>query len=202
MATARSTSTLAGAVAALALLLPAHAVAQDGGYGWPVKPFHAEHPVRGYFGDPRIGMTPDGMRSSFHFGIDISVPDGTPVYARLTGTVRLWSHRPETVGVVGADTRLMFSYWHIRRSVSAGHPSPTTGNTTGSTPSGRGRTRRGATGATGSTSPMTGTRGRCATVAATSTSRRRTPVRTGLSVASRSGSETGSPDRERAVRSP
>ena len=52
-------------------------------YGWPVKPFHRQHPVRGFFGDPRIGMTPKGMLSSFHFGIDVSCPNGTPVYATL-----------------------------------------------------------------------------------------------------------------------
>jgi len=121
MATARITSTLAGAVAALALFSPANAKALDGGYGWPVKPFHVQHPVRGYFGDPRIGMTPQGMRSTFHFGVDISAPDGTPVYATVTGTVLLWSHRPDAVAVVSAaDRRVTFSYWHIRRSVSAG----------------------------------------------------------------------------------
>jgi hypothetical protein len=27
-------------------------------YGWPIKPFDQQHPVRGFFGDPRIGMTP------------------------------------------------------------------------------------------------------------------------------------------------
>ena len=64
-------------------------------YGWPVKPFHAQHPVRGFFGDPRIGMTPSGMTHTFHFGIDISCPDGTPVYATMSGTVYLESFRPE-----------------------------------------------------------------------------------------------------------
>ena len=29
-------------------------------YGWPVKPFHRQHPVRGHFGDPRIGGNPMG----------------------------------------------------------------------------------------------------------------------------------------------
>ena len=28
-------------------------------YSWPVRPFNRQHPVRGYFGDPRIGMTPE-----------------------------------------------------------------------------------------------------------------------------------------------
>ncbi len=36
-------------------------------YGWPVKPFHRQHPVRGYFGDPRVGLDPDGtIHRTFH----------------------------------------------------------------------------------------------------------------------------------------
>ena len=44
-------------------------------YGWPVKPFDVQHPVRGFFCDPRIGAK--GSKA-FHFGIDVSAPDGTP----------------------------------------------------------------------------------------------------------------------------
>ena len=47
-------------------------------YEWPVMPFTQQHPVRGFFGDPRIG---DAGGTSFHFGIDVSVADGTPVYS-------------------------------------------------------------------------------------------------------------------------
>ena len=69
-----------------ALVMPATAGASTASaYGWPVKPFDRQHPVRGFFGDPRIGMTPKGMHSGFHFGIDISCPNGTPVYATLDG---------------------------------------------------------------------------------------------------------------------
>ena len=42
--------------------------------GWPLKPFDRAHPVRGMFNDPRIA----GSSRSFHFGIDISAPNGTP----------------------------------------------------------------------------------------------------------------------------
>ena len=54
-------------------------------YGWPVKPFHRQHPVRGHFGDPRIGGQPKGSVKTVHFGVDVSAPDGTPVYATTDG---------------------------------------------------------------------------------------------------------------------
>ena len=118
---------VAGLVTAAALLLsiataPAAAASAPvaPAYGWPVKPFHRQHPVRGFFGDPRIGMTPKGMWSSFHFGIDVSCPNGTPVYATLDGTVRLQSFRPETVAVVGRDGHTELQYWHIRPAVAHG----------------------------------------------------------------------------------
>ena len=116
----------AGIAVAATLVAPsiapeaARAAAAKPAYGWPVKPFHQQHPVRGFFGDPRIGMTPKGMRSSFHFGIDISCPNGTAVYATLDGVVRLESFRPETVSVVGRDGHTEFQYWHIKPAVRNG----------------------------------------------------------------------------------
>ena len=53
-------------------------------YGWPVKPFHRQHPVRAFLNDPRIGRNGG---TAFHFGIDVSAPDGTAVYAVEAGTV-------------------------------------------------------------------------------------------------------------------
>jgi len=116
----------AGLAVAATLLVPsvapgsASAATAKATYGWPVKPFDKQHPVRGFFGDPRIGMTPKGMRSSFHFGIDISCPNGTPVYATLDGVARLESFRSETVSVVGRDGHTEFEYWHIRPAVRNG----------------------------------------------------------------------------------
>ena len=41
------------------------------------------HPVRGYFNDPRIS----GTSRAFHFGVDISAPNGTSVAVERQGTV-------------------------------------------------------------------------------------------------------------------
>ena len=68
---------------AAALALPATAGAT---YGWPLKPFDRQHAVRSFFDDPRAEGT---GASSFHFGIDISARDGTPVYAVADGVARL-----------------------------------------------------------------------------------------------------------------
>ena len=85
-------------------------------YGWPLKPFDRAHPVRGYFNDPRIAP----KSKAFHFGIDISCPNGTAVYATLDGVVRLESFRPEVVAIVGRDDRTELQYWHIRPAVANG----------------------------------------------------------------------------------
>ena len=89
-------------------------------YGWPVEPFHRQHPVRGFFGDPRIAEDGKGTTHSFHFGIDISCPDGTPVYATMSGRVVLDRRHHETISIVGADGDLTFSYWHVVPSVHDG----------------------------------------------------------------------------------
>jgi hypothetical protein len=86
-------------------------------YAWPVKPFRQQHPVRGFFGDPRIAN--DGESRQFHFGIDISAPNGTPVYATLTGTAYIHPLHATTIGVVGSGG-VEFSYWHVVPSVRTG----------------------------------------------------------------------------------
>ena len=82
----------------------------QGLYGWPLKPFDRAHPVRGVFNDPRIA----GSSRSFHFGIDISAPNGTPVYAVRAGQVHLEGSR--AVAVVAGDTA--FGYWHLVPAVA------------------------------------------------------------------------------------
>ena len=77
-------------------------------YGWPVKPFGRQHPVRAFLDDPRIGSKGG---ESFHFGIDIAVPDGTPVYAVVAGTV--WFNNPQAIAVVAREGSRSFGYWHV-----------------------------------------------------------------------------------------
>ena len=101
----------AAAVAAAALGLPPEAA---GAYRWPVRPFDRQHAVRGYFGDPRIHR---GERS-LHFGVDVSAPDGTAVYATVTGRVYVDG---ETVGILpGRDRQTAHEYWHVVPSVRPG----------------------------------------------------------------------------------
>ncbi len=74
-------------------------------YSWPLEPFDAPHPVRAHFNDPRVS----GPSRAFHFGIDISAPNGTPVYAVEAGTVHLEDPRAISVAAGTLD----FGYWHV-----------------------------------------------------------------------------------------
>ena len=101
------------AVVALATASPAHAA-----YRWPVKPFDRQHPVRAYFGDPRI----EGHRYSlgtFHFGIDISAPNGTAVYATLDGVASRNGLHPDVV-IVSNGRGAAHEYWHVIPAVRPG----------------------------------------------------------------------------------
>lgn len=101
------------AAGVVALVVPGLAQA----YGWPIKPFDRPHPVRGAFDDPRQARALDGAdEESFHFGVDISAPDGTPVYAVAPGTVSL---SPGSVSVRG-DNHHAFAYWHLIPVVDEG----------------------------------------------------------------------------------
>jgi hypothetical protein len=108
-------SALVGVALALALPAAAHA-----SYDWPLKPFDKQHPVRSFFDDPR---QEGAEAASFHFGIDISAPDGTLVYAVADGVVRL---QADAVALVAATGDRTFSYWHVdalvadRTAVTAG----------------------------------------------------------------------------------
>jgi len=90
-----------------------------GAYGWPVKPFDKAYPVRASFGDPRTRfdghntsqtlLEGDGM-FSFHQGVDISAPDGQPVYAVASGTVVRARGGRVTVDCGNGRS---FQYWHV-----------------------------------------------------------------------------------------
>ena len=100
------------------------------GYGWPVAPFDRPHPVRGNFGDPRtifaVPPSPEGVLTgtgtfSFHFGVDISAPDGTRVFAVASGTVSAVSkERTREYVTVDSGGGRSFQYWHIRATVRPG----------------------------------------------------------------------------------
>jgi hypothetical protein len=97
-----------------------------GAYGWPVRPFDHAHPIRGGFGDPRTRF--DAPRTeqallesdgsfSFHQGVDINAPDGSPVYAVSSGTVT--RARGQRVTVMCSNGRA-FQYWHIYEKARVG----------------------------------------------------------------------------------
>src|SRR6266700_5037327 len=105
----------------LALALPAAAAA----YPWPVRPFDKQHPIRGFFGDPRTvfenGVLAGGFDGpgffSFHQGIDISAPDGTPIYPVVSGTAR---YLGAAVLNVNAGNDVVFQYFHVVPIVGEG----------------------------------------------------------------------------------
>lgn len=142
MTTTRTTSTRAGfagaailAIATLVLIAATAGTSTAGAagpaptaasYGWPVKPFDRAHPVRGNFGDPRTTFngppTQAGLLTSpgifaFHFGVDISAPDGTPVYAVRSGTATVFGG---TNVQVDSGHGFKAQYWHIVPAVKPG----------------------------------------------------------------------------------
>jgi len=88
------------------------------GYSWPIKPFDRQHPIRGFFGDPRTvyengilaGAFDGPSFISFHQGVDIAAPNGTPVYAVEDGTVHYLG--AATMNLVTSHD-VTFQYFHI-----------------------------------------------------------------------------------------
>lgn len=84
-------------------------------YCWPLKPFDEQHPVRAFFCDPRIG---DKGGKAFHFGIDVSGADGTPVFAVEGGTIDV--EGAQNIAVVERGGAGEHGYWHIIPAVKHG----------------------------------------------------------------------------------
>lgn len=119
--------TIALASTCLLLAGPASAARSSDSYGWPVKPFHREHPVRGNFGDPRtVFIGPPTRRTlmagagsfQLHFGVDVSAADGTALYPVESGIVTRVRDDEEIV-VAGPQGRT-FEYWHLHQAVRVG----------------------------------------------------------------------------------
>jgi hypothetical protein len=112
-------------VALIGVLLSLAAAGGAWGYGWPFKPFDQQHPIRGFFGDPRSvylnGVLSGGFDGpaflSFHQGVDISAPDGTPIYPVLDGTAHYLG--AATLNIDTGSDRI-FQYFHIVPIVGEG----------------------------------------------------------------------------------
>lgn len=94
----------------------------DSEYPWPIAPFHEQHPIRGYFGDPRTvfkeAAEPQLGAFSFHNGVDIVAAVGTPVYPVVSGVVT--EVKVNEVVVSSSGDRHIFQYWHISPVVDVG----------------------------------------------------------------------------------
>ena len=98
-------------------------------YGWPVRPFDKPHPIRGFFGDPRTvfenGVLAGGFDGpgffSFHQGVDIAAPDGTPVYPVVSGIAHYLGAATLNVdtGLYQGNERV-FQYFHVVPIVGEG----------------------------------------------------------------------------------
>jgi murein DD-endopeptidase MepM/ murein hydrolase activator NlpD len=94
-------------------------------YSWPLKPFDRQHPIIGFFGDPRtvfdeplaLGGLYGPGEFSFHNGVDIAARAGTAVFAVASGTVHRLSG---SAIVVRSSGGRFFQYYHLREAVSEG----------------------------------------------------------------------------------
>jgi hypothetical protein len=107
-----------GLVALVVAAVLASAAPAQASYGWPIKPFHRQHAVRAFFGDPRIAGN-DEAHGSFHFGIDIPAPNGSPVYATLDGIASIDPRHRDVVVVTGRNA-VGNEYWHVVPAVRPG----------------------------------------------------------------------------------
>jgi hypothetical protein len=94
-------------------------------YPWPLRPFHQQHPVRGFFGDPRNLVssveqrltTASPGKFSFHNGIDIYATPDEKVFPVVSGRARVASAQEVVVHTRDGRT---FQYWHVLPLVRTG----------------------------------------------------------------------------------
>jgi hypothetical protein len=78
--------------------------------GWPLAPFHRQHPLRAGLNELRP--------ESLHVGLDIQARNGAPVYAVQPGIA-------DVLAAAGPNARVKvgsYIYWHIRPEVLTGQP--------------------------------------------------------------------------------
>ena len=76
--------------------------------GWPLRPFHRQHPLRAGLNERRP--------ANMHEGIDIQAQDGTRVYAIQSGTARVLK-----AGTVDERVEVgNYLYWHVHHRVRNG----------------------------------------------------------------------------------
>jgi hypothetical protein len=78
--------------------------------GWPIRPFHRQHPLRAGLNELRP--------QSLHVGLDVQARDGTAVFAVQPGAARV-------LAATGPDARVQvgnYVYWHITPAVRSGEP--------------------------------------------------------------------------------
>jgi hypothetical protein len=101
------------------------AAAANKPYPWPLKPFQQQHPVRGFFGDPRtlvsnvdVPLKPSSPgQFSFHNGVDIYATPDQEVYPVVSGRASVVSTQEVVVHTRDGRT---FQYWHILPQVRNG----------------------------------------------------------------------------------
>jgi hypothetical protein len=110
------------------VLVAVAALAHAGGawaYGWPIKPFGRQHPLRANFGDPRTAfmneIADNGMNGpgafNFHNGVDIPARGGQAVYAVASGTAHVQG--PGVIDVRSTE-HVTFQFAHVEPVVSEG----------------------------------------------------------------------------------